>query len=81
MKPLNFTRPSPFSSRSRMSRRAWYVVFGAERLQPGQKIQAAEMADRIHTLYDDIEAVEVMGAMEAYASYRAQQIIGESDVT
>lgn len=77
MKSLDFNRGAGEICRPRMSRRAWYVVFGAERLQPGQITQAVDVAQRLHTVYDDIDPVDIMEVMETYAIQRNQSIRGE----
>ena len=77
MQPLDFHRAAGILPRPRMSRRAWYVVFGAERIQPGQLAQAEDVAERLHTVYDDIDPVDIMGVMEVYSAQRNQSIRGE----
>lgn len=63
------------------SRRAWYVVFGAERVQPGQTLIPEDAAERLHTVYEDIEPMEILGVMENYTRLRNQSIRGEHDVS
>lgn len=81
MIPLDFTRQARVPVRPRMSRRAWYVVFGAERVQPGQTLIPEDAAERLHTVYEDIEPMEILGVMENYTRLRNQSIRGEHDVS
>lgn len=71
MKPLNFHGNHP-KNRIRMSRRAWFTVFGAERIQPSQKIFAKELEERLVKLYDDIEMNEVYEPLNNYITLRNQ---------
>lgn len=67
MKSLDFSeRGYRTSLRSRMTRRAWYVVFGAERVPKGEKLFSEDLAQRIHTIYNDIDPVEISEILENY---------------
>lgn len=59
-------------SRYRLTRRAWYAVFGAQKLDPDEKMFCADLAMRIHTLYNDIAPEEIGDVIENYLEQRGQ---------
>ncbi|AFC21203.1 hypothetical protein [Staphylococcus haemolyticus] len=71
VKPLDFNRDVP-RQRHRLSRRAWYVVFGAGRVHQTDKLLPKDLAERIHTLYNDIDPGDVEGIIENYLEQRRQ---------
>ena len=40
-----------------------------------------DAAERLHTVYEDIEPMEILGVMENYTRLRNQSIRGEHDVS
>lgn len=73
IKPLDFkevTRSPP--PPKRMSRRAWYVVFGAARLEKDDCILSKDLAQRIHTLYNDVDPEDISEIIENYLEQRRQ---------
>lgn len=71
MRSLNFNGTIP-QNRARMRRRAWFTVFGADRVQPGQKITSVELEERMSRLYSDIELNEVFEPLSNYVATRNQ---------
>ncbi len=57
-------------SRYRLTRRAWYAVFGAQKLDPDDKIFSSDLAARIHTLYNDIAPEEIESVITNYLEQR-----------
>lgn len=71
MKPLDFSEHNDIPRHyARMTRRAWYVVFGAGRLYKDHKTTPVDLAERIHTLYDDIDPGDISGVLENYLTMR-----------
>lgn len=58
--------------RHRLTRRAWYAIFGAQKLEPDEKMFSADLATRIHTLYNDIAPEEIEGVITNYLEERRQ---------
>ena len=56
--------------RQRLTRRAWYAVFGAQKLDSDEKMFSADLAMRIHTLYNDISPEEIEGVIANYLEER-----------
>lgn len=56
--------------RHRLTRRAWYAVFGAQKLEPDEKMFSEDLATRIHTLYNDIAPEEIEGVIANYLEER-----------
>lgn len=71
MRSLNFNGTIP-PNRARMRRRAWFTVFGADRVQPGQNITSLELEERMSKLYSDIELNEVFEPLNNYVALRNQ---------
>lgn len=71
MRPLNFHSKKPHN-RARMNRRTWFAVFGAETIQPSQKIASKEVEERLVKLYADIEMNEVYEPLNNYVLMRNQ---------
>lgn len=72
MKPLDFSERAGLPAhRAVMRRRAWYVVFGISRLEKDQTITENDVAERIHTVYDDIEPGDIAGVIDTYLEQRS----------
>lgn len=71
MKALDFSDAASVPlSRHRLTRRAWYAVFGAQKLDPDEKMFSSDLATRIHTLYNDIAPEEIEGVITNYLEER-----------
>lgn len=73
MKELDFSAKAEYLPfRTKMSRRAWYVVFGVAQIEKYQDITQKDVVERIHTLYDDIDPGDIAGIIDNYLELRKQ---------
>lgn len=73
MKPLDFSDMAAVRLplfRYRMTRRAWYAVFGANKINPDEELFTEDLALRIHTLYNDIDPEEIGDMIDNYLEQR-----------
>lgn len=71
MRALDFSDGAEvYMPRHRLTRRAWYAVFGAQKLDPDEEIFSCDLATRIHTLYNDISPEEIEGVITNYLEER-----------
>ena len=74
VKSLNFN-DNPYRQRARMSRRAWFLVYGSEKIQPNQNITSLELEERMSKLYHNLELNEVYEPLTNYVALRNQNCL------
>lgn len=72
MRELDFeySKPRSQSLHQRMSSRAWYVVYGAQRVNSDEEYSSSELALQLNSVYSDIEPYEIEGVLNNFLAER-----------